>query len=175
MRGLVPVSLPLDPKPGSLRSDNYHPVVKTSPVHALFPVLTKCASNLVPRVLYLLLTRVREEPGNEVGTPATEILNNKAINKIIKYATYTSPITQLIWPQPPPPPPKKEKFAEPLFFVSPRHYSRPKRNWKQCSCKIFGGQIRRIMGYVQVAYIFEEVMYSPHWPPGFQIHLSVED
>ena len=39
----------------------------------------------------------------------------------------------------------------------------------------FGGQLRYIMGDVQVAYIFEEVMNSPHWPPGLQIHLSVED
>ena len=96
MRGLVPVSLPLEPKLGSLRSDNYHLVVKTSPLHVLSPILTKCASNLVPRVLYYLLKWVREQPGNEVGTPATEILNNRAINKIIKHATYTSPVMQLI-------------------------------------------------------------------------------
>ena len=124
MRGLVPVSLPLEPKLGSLRSHNYHLVVKTSPLHVLSPILTKCASNLVPRVLNYLLTGVREEPGNEVGTPATEILNNRAINKIIKYATYTSPIMQLICLPPPPAP----NFAQALFFISPVYYSRPKRN-----------------------------------------------
>ena len=129
MRDLVPVSLPLEPKLGSLSTDNYHPVVKTSPLDALSPILTKCASNLVPRVLYYLLTGVREEPRNEVGTPATEILNNRAINKIIKYATYTFPITQLICPPPPPPPlPVAHFLAEPLFFISPGYYSRPKRN-----------------------------------------------
>ena len=102
MRGVVPVSSPLEPKLGSLRSDKYHPVVKTFPLHALSPILTKRASNLVPRVLYYLLTRVREEPRNEVGTPATEILNNRAINEIIKYATSTFPIKQIICPPPPP-------------------------------------------------------------------------
>ena len=122
MRGLVPVSLPLEPKLGSLRSHNYNLVVKTSPLHVLSPILTKCASNLVPRVLNYPLTGVREEPGNEVGTPATEILNNRALNKIIKYATYTSPIMQLICLPPPP------NFAQALFFISPVYYSLPKRN-----------------------------------------------
>ena len=123
MRGLVPVSLPLEPKLGSLRSDNYHPVVKTSPLHALSPILTKCASNLVPRVLSYLSRRVEEEPGNEVGVPATEILNNREMDKIIKYATYKSHIMHLILRPPPPP-----NFSEPLFFMSPRYYSCPKRN-----------------------------------------------
>ena len=35
------------------------------------------------------------------------------------------------------------------FFISPGFYSRPKRNWKQCLCKIWGvgggGQIRCVM------------------------------
>ena len=29
-------------------------------------------------------------------------------------------------------------FAQALFLISPGYYSRPKRNWKQCSCKILG-------------------------------------
>ena len=140
MRGLVPVSLPLDPKPGSLKSDNYHPVVKTSPLHALFPVLTKCASNLVPRVLYLLLTRVREEPGNEVGTPATEILNNRAINKIIKYATYTSPITQLIWPHPPPPLQKKKNLQNLCFSFLLGIIAVPRETENNARAKFSGGK-----------------------------------
>ena len=41
MRGVVPIRLPIEPKLGSLSSYNYHPVVKTSPLHALSPVLTK--------------------------------------------------------------------------------------------------------------------------------------
>lgn len=32
MRGVVPIRLPMEPKLGSLSSDNYHPVVKTSPL-----------------------------------------------------------------------------------------------------------------------------------------------
>ena len=35
MRSVVPIRLPMEPKLGSLSSDNYHPVVKTSPLHAL--------------------------------------------------------------------------------------------------------------------------------------------
>lgn len=85
MRGVVPIRLPMEPKLGSLSSDNYHPVVKTSPLHALSPVLTKYAGNLVPWVLSYPSRRREEEPGNEVGVPATEILNNRAMDKIIKY------------------------------------------------------------------------------------------
>ena len=58
----------------------------------------------------------------------------------------------------PPPPPK---FCITFVFHSPGYYSRPKRNWKQCLCHFFWGggrggglwgQIRCIMGHVQVAY-----------------------
>ena len=85
MRSVVPIRLPMEPKLGSLRSDNYHLVVKTSPLHALSPVLTKYTGNLVPWVLSYPSRRREEEPGNKVGVPATEILNNRAMHKIIKY------------------------------------------------------------------------------------------
>ena len=59
----------------------------------------------------------------------------------------------LICPPPPPPPP--QILHNPLFFISPGYYSRPKRNWKQgMRMQNFGGEIRCIMGDVQVAYIF---------------------
>ena len=47
------------------------------------------------------------------------------------YATCTSPIMHLIC---------SPKFGTtgPLFFISPGYYSRPKRNWKQCLCKVWG-------------------------------------
>ena len=32
-----------------------------------------------------------------------------------------------------------QMLHKPLFFVSPGYYSLPKRNWKQCLCKIFVG------------------------------------
>ena len=57
-------------------------------------------------------------------------------------------------PLPPAPPPK---FWITFVFHSPGYYNRPKRNWKQCLCKIWagwrggGGQIRCIMGDVQAA------------------------
>ena len=38
----------------------------------------------------------------------------------------------------PPHPPPQKKFAYPLFFISSGYYSRPKRHWKQCLCKILG-------------------------------------
>ena len=38
----------------------------------------------------------------------------------------------------------------PCFPFLLGYYSRPKGNWKQCLCKIWGGQIRCIMGDVQV-------------------------
>ena len=85
MRGVAPIRLPMEPKLASLSSYNYHPVVKTSPLHALSPVLTKYIGNLVPRVLSYPSRRREEEPGNEDGVPATEILNNRAMHKIIKY------------------------------------------------------------------------------------------
>ena len=40
----------------------------------------------------------------------------------------------LVYPPSPP-----QNFAEPLFPISPRYYSRPKRNLKQWFCKISGG------------------------------------
>ena len=50
-------------------------------------------------------------------------------------------------------------FDQPLFFISPGYYSRPKRSLKQCLCKIGRGRggggrglIRCIMGNVDVAY-----------------------
>ena len=62
----------------------------------------------------------------------------------IEYATCTSPLMHLICPP---------KFCQPLFFISAGYYSCPKRNWKQCLCKLLGwGQMRCIMEDVQVAY-----------------------
>ena len=58
------------------------------------------------------------------------------------YTTCTSPIMHLISPPP----------SHPNIFFSPGYYSRPKGNWKQCLSKILGGQIRCIMGDVQVTY-----------------------
>ena len=48
------------------------------------------------------------------------------------YVTCTSPIMHLICPPPP-------KFCITFVFHSPGYYSRTKRNWKQCLCKISGG------------------------------------
>ena len=31
-----------------------------------------------------------------------------------------------------------QNFAQPLFLISPGHYSGPKRIWRQCLCKILG-------------------------------------
>ena len=53
------------------------------------------------------------------------------------FATSRFPVMHLIC-LPPPPPPTKKNLPQPLFFISPGYYSLPKRNWKQCLCKIFG-------------------------------------
>ena len=45
----------------------------------------------------------------------------------------------LFAPHPPFPTPPK-KFAQPLYLISLGYYSRPKRNWGQCLCKIFGSE-----------------------------------
>ena len=42
-------------------------------------------------------------------------------------------------------------FAHPLFLISPGYYSGPKRNLRQCLCKIFGRQTSCNMGDVQIA------------------------
>ena len=47
------------------------------------------------------------------------------------FVTYPSPIMHLIWPL---------KFCITFVFHSPGYYSRPKRNWNQRLCKIFGGK-----------------------------------
>ena len=52
------------------------------------------------------------------------------------YVTCTSTIMQLI---PPPPHSPPLKFCITLS-ISPGYYSRPKRNWKQCLCKILGSK-----------------------------------
>ena len=39
----------------------------------------------------------------------------------------------------------------PNFLISPECYSRPKRNWRQCIYRMFGGQTRCITGDVQMA------------------------
>ena len=85
MRGVVAIRLPMELKLGSLSSDNYHPVIKNFPLHALSPVPTKCTGNLVPRVLFYPSRQREEDSGNEVDVPATDILNNRAMDKIIKY------------------------------------------------------------------------------------------
>ena len=66
MCGVVAIRLPMEPKLGSLSSDNYHPVVKTSPLHALSPVLTKYTGNIVPRVLSYPSRWREEEPGTRL-------------------------------------------------------------------------------------------------------------
>ena len=40
-------------------------------------------------------------------------------------------------PMSPSPPPKKKKFTQPLFPISPGHYSRPERNRRQWLCNFF--------------------------------------
>ena len=64
--------------------------------------------------------------------------------KIIKkwfcslFAIRISPITHLVLSPHPLPPPHK-KVRNPLIIsISPGYYNRPKRNWKQCLCKIWG-------------------------------------
>ena len=44
-----------------------------------------------------------------------------------------------------------QNFAQPLFLISSGYYSGPKRNWRQCLCKIFGRQTSCSMGDVQIA------------------------
>ena len=44
-----------------------------------------------------------------------------------------------------------QNFAQPLFLISPVYYSGPKRNWRQCLCKIFGWQTSCNMVDVQIA------------------------
>ena len=53
------------------------------------------------------------------------------------FHTWTSPIINLLCPLPPPPPPQ---FCVGFVFNSLGCYSRPKENWRHCSCKIFGGK-----------------------------------
>ena len=53
------------------------------------------------------------------------------------YDICTYPIMHLIPLLPPPPPPRSD-LHNLCFFISPGYYSRPKRNWKQCLCKILG-------------------------------------
>ena len=65
------------------------------------------------------------------------------------FATSTFPIMHLIPPSPPPP--KKKKLALPLFFISLRYYSCPKRHWKQCLWN-FGVQIIFVMGNVEEVF-----------------------
>ena len=59
----------------------------------------------------------------------------------IRFPTCTSPITHLIC---------SPKFCITFVFHFSWYNSRPKRNWKQCLCKILGGQKRGIMGDLQV-------------------------
>ena len=40
-------------------------------------------------------------------------------------------------------------FLNLCFFISPGYYSRPKRNWKQCLCKIWGGGGANKVRYVE--------------------------
>ena len=39
----------------------------------------------------------------------------------------------------------------PNFLISFECYSRPKRNWRQCICRMFGGETKFITGDVQTA------------------------
>ena len=43
-----------------------------------------------------------------------------------------------------------QNFAKPLFLISPGYYSGPKRNWRQCLCKILGEQTSCSIGDVQI-------------------------
>ena len=52
------------------------------------------------------------------------------------FHTWTSPIINLLCPLPPPRPPPQ--FCVGFVFNSLGCYSRPKENWRHCSCKIFG-------------------------------------
>ena len=55
----------------------------------------------------------------------------QVLDKTLKYATFTFHIMHLIC---------LPKFCIILVFISPGYYSRPKRNWKQCLCKILEGK-----------------------------------
>ena len=64
--------------------------------------------------------------------------------RLAQYATSTLPIMHLVCPQ---------NFAyKALFSISLGTAVIPRRNEKQRLCKIWGGQIRCIMGNVEVAY-----------------------
>ena len=78
-----------------------------------------------------------------------------------EYATSTFPKMHLICPP---------KFCITFVFISPGYYRRPKRNWKQCLCKLFEGQIRCIMGNVEVAY---SIKIWKHWFTFFRVLVNV--
>ena len=69
---------------------------------------------------------------------------NQNVNFSREYASHDAPWLSL-------PHPRKKKMHNLMrFLISPGYYSRPKRNWKQCFCKIWGAN-SCIMGDVQVA------------------------
>ena len=54
-----------------------------------------------------------------------------------------------------------QNFAQPLFLISPGNYSGPKRNWRQCLCKIFGAQTSCITADVQAICYCRSSRWGP--------------
>ena len=52
------------------------------------------------------------------------------------------------------PPHQKKKFASAFFLIFPGHYSFPRRNWKECLCKVLGAN--------KVYYPWEDVKIGDH-------------
>ena len=77
---------------------------------------------------------------------------------IIGYLPYT--VMHLVWPQ---------KFAQSWFSISPRYYSRPKRNRKQWWCKFLGGNQGALKWPVQG---FHTTSTGTIYPPKFLLSWS---
>ena len=92
-----------------------------------------------------------------------------------EFAICTSPIIHLVLLHPPLPHPLNKNFASPLFLISSGHHSFPRRNWKECLCKVLGAN--------KVYYPWEDVKIGDHplvpkvqsrfqiwwWPAGLKI------
>ena len=106
-------------------------------IYVKFPVSLMSLWNHSPLATYgYQLWKQRSLNNNNNGEGNEKVFSKKAIRHL--HISHNTPCL----------PPKI--LHNLLIFISPGYYSRPKRNWKQCLCKILRGQIRCILGDVHV-------------------------